>query len=68
MKILLFLLTLSLFSCQKQVECNPKEFKTGAFRFEQVVNGKRKLLRLQERKTFKLKLIITEPIPLRYAG
>ena len=43
MKKLLFLFSLSLFSCQKQVECNPKEFKTGTFRFEQVVNGKKEI-------------------------
>ena len=29
-------------SCQQQ-ECNPKEFKTGTFRFEQVVNGKKEI-------------------------
>lgn len=43
MKILFFLVNFFLFSCQKQVECNPKEFKTGTFRFEQVVNGKKEI-------------------------
>jgi len=35
----LFLLTLTLFACQKQLECNPKGFKTGKFEFIQEVNG-----------------------------
>lgn len=43
MKKLLFLFILSLFSCQKQVECNPKDFKTGKFIFEQMVNGKKEI-------------------------
>jgi len=43
MKKLLFLFILSLFSCQKQVECNPKDFKTGKFVFEQVVNGRKEI-------------------------
>jgi len=40
-KTLLFLFTISLFSCQNKLECNPKEFKTGKFEFVQVVNGKK---------------------------
>lgn len=43
MKKLLFLFILSLFSCQKQVECNTKDFKTGKFIFEQMVNGKKEI-------------------------
>lgn len=34
--LLLFFIT---FSCQKQLECNPKGFKTGKFEFIQKVNG-----------------------------
>jgi hypothetical protein len=40
---LLFLLAISFFSCQKQPECNPKEFKTGKFEFTQEVNGKKEI-------------------------
>jgi hypothetical protein len=39
--ILLVLTTLFLFSCQKQVECNPKEFKTGTFEFVKEIKGKK---------------------------
>jgi hypothetical protein len=39
----LFLFALLLFSCQKQPECNPKEFKTGKFIFIQEVNGKKEI-------------------------
>jgi hypothetical protein len=40
---LLFLLAISFLSCQKQPECNPKEFKTGKFEFTQEVNGKKEI-------------------------
>ncbi len=40
---LLFLLAISFLSCQKQPECNPKEFKTGKFEFIQEVNGKKEI-------------------------
>jgi len=39
--ILLVLTTLFLFSCQKQVECNPKQFKTGTFEFVKEIKGKK---------------------------
>ncbi|MEC4003836.1 DNA topoisomerase IV [Flavobacterium sp. SUN052] len=32
-----------LISCQKQPDCNPKEFKTGKFEFIQEVNGKKEI-------------------------
>jgi len=38
---LLFLLFIMLSSCQKQVECNPKNFKTGTFEFVKEINGKK---------------------------
>ena len=37
--VLLMLVMLS--SCQKQVECNPKEFKTGTFEFVKEIKGKK---------------------------
>lgn len=37
-QILLLILFIT-FSCQKQLECNPKGFKTGKFEFIQEVNG-----------------------------
>jgi len=36
---LIFLFFILLSSCQKSVECNPKDFKTGKFEFIQGVNG-----------------------------
>jgi hypothetical protein len=36
---LIFLFFILLSSCQKQLECNPKNFKTGKFEFVQEVNG-----------------------------
>ena len=38
-KLKYFLFSFAIFSCQKQLECNPKEFKTGKFKFIQAVNG-----------------------------
>ena len=38
--LLLFFIT---FSCQKQLECNPKEFETGKFEFIQEVNGTKEI-------------------------
>lgn len=38
---LVFLFFIIFSSCQKQVECNPKEFKTGTFEFSQMVDGKK---------------------------
>jgi len=43
MKKILFLLALTFFSCQKQQECNPKDFKTGKFEFTQETNGKKEI-------------------------
>lgn len=43
MKKILFLLTITLYSCQKQQECNCKDFKTGKFEFTQTVNGKKEI-------------------------
>lgn len=43
MKKILFLLALTFFSCQKQPECNPKDFKTGKFEFTQETNGKKEI-------------------------
>jgi|APCry1669192647_1035423.scaffolds.fasta_scaffold03791_5 hypothetical protein len=37
----LFLILLLISSCQKQVECNSKDFKTGKFEFIQVINSKK---------------------------
>ena len=38
-KLKYILFSFVLFSCQKQLECNPKRFKTGKFEFIQEVNG-----------------------------
>lgn len=38
---ILLLLFIVLLSCQKQVECHPKEFKTGTFEFVKEINGKK---------------------------
>ena len=38
---ILFLLFIMLSSCQKQVECHPKEFKTGTFEFVKEIKGKK---------------------------
>ncbi len=54
MKKLLFLFILSLFSCQKQVECNPKDFKTGKFIFEQMVNGKKEITTFERTEKFQI--------------
>jgi hypothetical protein len=32
-----------LISCQKQPECNTKDFKTGKFEFAQTINGKKEI-------------------------
>lgn len=42
-KLKCFLIPFAFLSCQKQVECNPKDFKTGKFVFEQVVNGRKEI-------------------------
>ncbi len=38
---ILFLFILLFSSCQKQVECNPKDFKTGTFEFVREIKGKK---------------------------
>jgi hypothetical protein len=40
---ILLLIFFLLFSCQKQPECNPKEFMTGKFEFTQEFNGKKEI-------------------------
>ncbi|MBY0486280.1 MAG: DNA topoisomerase IV [Flavobacteriaceae bacterium] len=40
---LLFSFFILLFSCQKQPECNTKDFKTGTFEFAQTINGKKEI-------------------------
>ena len=40
---ILLLIFFILFSCQKQPECNSKDFKTGKFEFTQEVNGKKEI-------------------------
>jgi len=38
-KLIYIVFSLVLFSCQKQLECNPEEFKIGTFEFIQDING-----------------------------
>jgi len=52
--LFLFLFILLLFSCQKQVECNPKDFKTGKFIFEQMVNGKKEITTFERTEKFQI--------------
>jgi hypothetical protein len=40
---ILLLIFFILFSCQKQPECNPKEFKTGKFEFRRTIKGKKEV-------------------------
>ena len=40
---ILLLIFFILFSCQKQPECNSKDFKTGKFECTQEVNGKKEI-------------------------
>jgi hypothetical protein len=40
-KLKYFFISFAFFSCQKQQECNSKEFKTGKFIFTQESNGKK---------------------------
>lgn len=42
-KLKYVLISFTLFSCQKQQECNPKDFKTGKFEFTQETNGKKEI-------------------------
>lgn len=41
--IYFILVTILLTSCQKQLECNPKNFKTGKFEFIQETKGKKEI-------------------------
>ena len=40
---ILLLISFIVISCQKQLECNPKNFKTGKFVFMQETNGKKEI-------------------------
>jgi hypothetical protein len=42
-KLKYVLISLALFSCQKQQECTTKDFKTGKFVFTQETNGKKEI-------------------------
>ena len=42
-KLKYILISFALFSCQKQQECNTKDFKTGKFEFTQETNGKKEI-------------------------
>ena len=42
-KLKYVLISFAFFSCQKQQECNPKDFKTGKFVFTQESNGKKEI-------------------------
>lgn len=42
-KLKYILISFAIFSCQKQPECNTKDFKTGKFEFAQTINGKKEI-------------------------
>lgn len=49
------ILFLILFSfCQKQVECNPKDFKTGTFEFTKEIKGKKQTSTFQRTDKFQI--------------
>ena len=53
-KITISLFALSLFACQKQPDCNPKDFKTGKFEFTQNVNGKKEITKFERTDKFQI--------------
>ena len=42
-KLKYILISFALFSCQKQPECNTKDFKTGKFEFAETIDGKKEI-------------------------
>ncbi len=53
-KIKYVLISFALFSCQKQLECTTKEFKTGFFLFTQETNGKKEITSFERTDKFQV--------------